>query len=363
MKASTIAFSSRLNSYLGEGNTFHSPFSIQVALGMANAGAKGETSKSLSKTICCPESKKDQDEYFSNLVSSIGNTEDYQLVTHNALWAQDGYKFNPEYSETVTNTYKGNFTVVDYINKPKEAVNLINESCNKVTQGKIPTIISDDFVSSQTRLVLTNAIYFKGQWESGFKAENTTDRDFTVDNKTNKVPMMQQKSNFQYFENDQFQALSLRYKGKRLSMLVVLPKSNSTKEIDENLEAVYNEAVEGLVTEEVNVSLPRFKMETKYKMGEMLKEMGASIAFSDDANFTGISKERLKISEVIHKAFVEVNEEGTEAAAATAVGMIRCTSFVRPKPPKEFNANHPFVFFIRDHVNNTVLFAGRVCKP
>lgn len=363
----TITFSSRLHPYLGEGDSFHSPFSIQVAVGMANSGAKGETAEQLSSALCCPLNIKEQNKYFAELVSEIKSTDDYQLTTHNALWAQKGFEFNNEFSENIKNSYCGTFAIVDYINAPNEAVKLINNSCSEATKGKIPSIIRINSVNNDTRLILTNAIYFKGKWQFAFKKENTTNREFKgkialplgIKYTSNKVPTMHQVEKFQYYENDQYQALNLPYQGNALSMLILLPKQD-TEFIDKNLESSYNETIKGLVTTKVNVYLPKFKLETESNLKEIFCEMGANLAFSDNADFSGISNEKLKISEIIHKAFVEINEEGTEAAAATAVTIIkRCVM----SPPKLFDANHPFVFFIRNQVTNTVLFTGRITNP
>lgn len=361
-------FASKLHPKLGESNenSFYSPFSLLSALGMCAAGARGRTQKVLAGLLETPADPAEQKAYFKSLVAEVNSDSErpYELVTANALWAQKGLTFNPEYANTVRNDYGGTFQEVDYVEAPDAAVDQVNSWCNDNTRGKIPTIISSDFVNEDTRLILTNAIYFKGKWQSEFDKKKTKDEPFRGPTPKN-VPTMHQSGGFSYSENDAFKALDLPYTGDELSMLVLLPNGDSTEAIDADLEAAYNEAVSTLQHEEtVIVSLPRFKMETKYKMGDTLKDLGAGLAFSDEADFSGITKdERLKISEVVHKAFVQCDEEGTEAAAATAVGMMRCTSVRMPPPPKEFKADHPFVFFIRNNQSGNILFCGRVTNP
>ena len=337
-------------------NCFFSPFSIQTAMGMCLAGANGETEKALTNLLSLPDNHKT---YFAALAKICKNNPDYELQSANALWAQSGLEYHEKFAADIVHYYNGSFYDVDYHNK-SATCQQINEWCKENTKGKIPEIINESFLQKEMKLILTNAIYFKGKWRTAFKKENTKDLDFhNEDGNTVKTPTMSLKDKFRYGETDSFQAVELPYEGDDMSMLVVLPGVEKTLG---TLEETYNQAVDCVgMLETVILQMPRFKFSTEEKLGQSFKEMGAGIAFSDNADFTGISKnERLKISEVIHKAFVDCNEEGTEAGAATAVGMVRCTAFAPARPPKIFKADRSFLFFIRK--NDNILFAGKVAR-
>ncbi len=370
---SKASLSDRLYNKLSEkntGNLFYSAYSIDVALGMTKAGAKGETNKALSDLLGVPEDVNECNRHYKSLVAEVngnGSMRPFELVTANALWAASDYQFFDEYKKTTKDYYGGDFNTVDYDGAPDAAVSTINEWAKKNTRDKIPTLITRSFINKDTRLVLTNAIYFKGKWDNAFKKDMTQDGVFKTDESAVVTPLMNTSADYMYYEADDFQVLDMPYQGGELSMMVVLPTDEdglSPLELKWENEGTYQQVVSGLYREKkVKVTFPRFKMETEYKLGETLSGMGAGIAFSNQADFTGIGTERLKISEVVHKAFVEVNEEGTEAAAATAVGMMRCTSSMRLAEPKVFKAIHPFMFLIRNKNTNTVLFQGRVVNP
>ncbi len=350
-------------------NLFLSPFSIQVALAMCAVGAKGETRKVMADLIGAPESVEDQNRQYAELLKSVnGHSErGFQLVTANALWGQYGCHFKPDFKKAVADFYDGAFHEVNFVTAPDTAITTINTWVGDKTRQKIKELVKRDFINADTRLVLTNAIYFKGQWDEAFEKSSTHDENWHGQGGTRKVPMMHQRGGYLYCEGDGFQALDLPYKGEQLSMLVVLPrKKDGLASLETNFAAggTYQKVTARLDHEEtVILSLPRFKMETEFKLKPMLCALGAELAFSDDADFSGIGEEPLKISEVVHKAFVEVNEEGTEAAAATAVGMVLCSAVMRPVAPKVFQADHPFLFFIRDRNTNAVLFCGSVLDP
>ena len=350
-------------------NLFLSPFSIQVALAMCGRGAKGETRKAMADLVDAPLDLKEQDTVYKNLIASVngdGSERPYQLVTANALWGQEDYNFHVDYMKAVRDNYDGAFNVVNYKTNPDGCVATINAWVSEKTREKIKELIKRDFINDDTRLILTNAIYFKGKWDVEFKKEATKEENFHAPTSTVKCQMMHQKGEHLYYEGDGYQCVDIMYKGGDLSLLVVLPTKKDglpPMETRWNEEGLYQHVTANLCEEEVVLSLPRFKMETEFKLKPVLIDMGAELAFSDYADFTGIGEEKLKISEVVHKAFVEVNEEGTEAAAATAVGMMRCTAVMRPAMPKVFNADHPFLFFIRDRNTNTVLFSGRANDP
>lgn len=351
-------------------NLFLSPFSIRVALAMCAVGAKGETRRVLTDLIGAPESVEEQNRQYARLWKSIHGEGErpFQVVTANALWGQQGYQFKPDFQEAIADFYDGALHKVDFRAQPDEAVRTINAWVSDKTREKIRGLVKRDFIDDDTRLVLTNAIYFKGRWESVFEEADTRDEDWHGPGGTARVAMMHRQGGYLYHDGGSFQALDVPYQGRQLSMLVVLPRKNDGLASLERQWAggtAYRQATDSLDHEEtVLVWLPRFRLETEFRLKPILCGLYAEPAFSDEADFSGIGEEPLKISEVVHKAFVEVNEEGTEAAAATAVGMVLCAGVAGPPPrPVVFRADHPFLFFIRDRRTNAVLFSGRVLDP
>lgn len=348
---------------------FLSPFSIQVALAMCAAGAKGATRRVLADLIGAPVSVAEQNRQYAAWLESVkslgGGQQHVELATANALWVQQGDRLQPDYQKTVTDFYDSACTELDFRALPDEAVKSINTWIEGKTGGKIKELIRRQLINVATRLILTNAIYFKGKWASAFDEGHTCDENWHGASGVRKVPMMQQRGGYLFYECVDFQALDLPYQGEQLSLLVVLPtKSDALAALESQWIAgdIYQKVTSALVHEKsVVVSLPRFKMETESLLRPPLCEMGAALAFSDNADLSGIGAPPLKISEVIHKAFIEVNEKGTEAAAATGVVMAKGAAIMNE--PKFFRADHPFLFVIRDRQTNVVLFCGRVLEP
>jgi len=352
-----------------EGNMFFSPYSISTALAMTYEGAKGQTAKEMKKVLHFPSNKKLR-EGSVKLIESINSAEDdYKLSTANALWAQEDYKFLQKYFEAVEKYYGGKVTNMDFKNNPDGSREKINKWVEDKTYEKIKDLIPSGALNDLTRLVLTNAVYFKSKWLKQFDKEKTYDADFKMDSgnmvKAKMMLSQGEKSRFNYAETDIMQALELPYVGDKLSMLILLPKENlSSLEGSLNAEMLA-ETKQSLAEYEVHVHLPKFKFETKYFMANTLKKMGMPTAFLDDgsADFSGMTGNRdLYISNVIHQTFIDVNEESTEAAAATAVIMMRCTSMMPPKY-KVFRADHPFIFAIQQKETGSILFMGRVSNP
>ncbi len=350
-----------------EGNVFFSPYSISTALAMTYEGAKGKTADEMLKVLHFPKVAKTRREGFAGLYKEVNSEgKKYEMNTANALWAQKDFEFLKKYFSLVEKYYNGNVTNLDFVNETEPSRLVINGWVEKETKDKIRDLIPSGSLNEETRLVLTNAIYFKGTWLKQFNKEHTKEKDFVVSSeKTIKAQMMSLTGDgvkFNYAENDTMQMLELPYDGKELSMLVLLPKKPSDLEnmlSSEKLEGWKK----GLHEEEVGVYLPKFKFETKYFMAKTLKKMGMPLAFTDYADFSGMTgTKNLKISDVIHQAFVEVNEEGTEAAAATGVIIVRVTA-VRPITRKVFNADHPFIFLIQQNCTGNILFMGRVSNP
>jgi serpin B len=349
-----------------QGNLFLSPYSISTALAMTYAGARGQTQEQMAKTLNFPTTTLSNEQFHSafgaiirklNAAGQIGGCE---LAVANALWGQKDYKFLQEFLTLVRTNYDGDLRQVDFAKQTEAARKTINDWVEGKTREKIKELIKPGMLDSMTRLVLTNAIYFKGKWASQFKPDKTQDAPFILlgGQKVN-VPMMNQTGQFGYAQTDAIQLLEMPYINNELSMVVLLPnKLDGVNELEKGLTA---DNLAGWLAKlrkrEVQVWLPRFKLTCEFSLAETLGSMGMPDAFSSKADFSGMTGNReLFISAVVHKAYVEVNEEGTEAAAATGVAM-KLTSV--PLPPPVFKADHPFVFLIRDNHTGSILFIGR----
>jgi len=351
------------------GNVFFSPYSISSALAMTYEGAKGQTASEIQSVFYFPEEDEMRNGY-ANLFKEINKKDKkYKFNTANALWAENDFQFLDEYFNVVEQYYNGKVTNLDFKQEAEASRKTINNWVERQTNDKIKDLIPEGLINKLTRLVLTNAIYFKGDWVKQFDNEKTQDQNFkiTKDNVL-KVPIMKRtddKAIFNYTEDDNTQVLEMSYLGKELSMLVFLPKDNNLSFLEDSFSIEQLQKwKKDLKEQRVNVYFPKFKFETKYFMKDDLKEMGMPSAFSGAADFSGITgKKDLNIDEVIHQAFVEVNEEGTEAAAATAVIMKEMATAVGgPKIPV-FRADHPFIFIIQQNSTGNILFMGKVVDP
>ena len=349
-------------------NLFFSPYSISTALAIVYGGARGNTEKQMADCLHFSLPQEQLHPAFANLEKRLnegGKKGEYELNVANALWGQKGEPFREEFLELVKGCYGGGLTQLDFSSSQmaEEARKIINAWVEQKTKDKIKELIAKGQVDGAT-LVLTNAIYFKGKWEREFDKKNTTDAPFTISaNKKVNVPMMNLKENLKYADDEGLQILEMPYKGKDLSMVVLLPKkADGLAELEKALTAEKIQRWLGkLQKREVIVYLPKFKMTWgAADLSKILTEMGMPDAFSSKADFSGITKPPLFISLVLHKAFVEVNEEGTEAAAATAVVMLKSAM---PAPTPVFRADRPFVFMIKDNSTASILFMGKVCNP
>jgi serpin B len=340
-----------------DGNLFLSPYSISAALAMTYGGARGETAGQMDSTLHFGGQGATHPalSHLRKKLNSIQEKGHVQLSVANSLWPQKDSTFLPDYLALTQEFYGSEIVPVDYKADAEGARQQINVWVEDQTNDRIKDLIPEGMLDPMTRLVLANAIYFKGDWIRQFKPERTRPAPFKLaDGKTVEVPMMSQTADFRLAHTKEFQALELPYEGGDLSMLILLPNA-SDKLPDLNLEMIdgleFNEM-------EVIVQLPKFKLESTFRLGDTLAAMGMPLAFSDQADFSGMTgTQDLFIGAVIHKAFVEVNEEGTEAAAATAIGM-KLTSM-----PPQFIANHPFLFLIRENSTGAILFIGRVMDP
>ena len=350
------------------GNEFFSPISIETALAMTYAGAGGKTKADMAKVLHLTLPDAEVNDGFQVLQSILnGEPQAYQLKMANRLWGANGYSFLPAYLKTTRDKYGAELAAVDFA-KSEEARHTINHWVEDQTNGKIKDLIPAGTLNAMTRLVLTNAIYFKGMWDTPFSKSETKDAAFHQSKgKTIDVPMMFQKHKFGYAAAEGVQVLELPYTRHHLSMVILLPtERDGLEKLEKGLTAEnVQKWCESLRPHEVQTYLPKFKMSSEFTMGKVLSAMGMASAFGGAADFTGISTaEQFNISEVIHKAFVEVGEEGTEAAAATGI-VIRALSIQVPdkKEPIVFRADHPFVFMIKDNRTNAILFLGRVVNP
>ncbi len=344
------------------GNLFVSPASISTALSMTWAGARGDTAKQMAKVLHfeLPESK--QHEGQAALLARLSSP---QLAIANRVWSYNGMPLEAPFVKTTSDDYGAAVEPLDFAGKPDPSRLTINQWVKTKTNGKIVDLLAPGVITPLTRMVLTNAIYFKGSWATAFPKANTKNLAFLTAGGSKQVPTMQQVLHARHTETADAQLLELPYKSSDLSMLIVLPKSkDGIAKVESSLTPNSLDAlVKSLTPTKVDVALPRFSTTKSFELSGTLSAMGMPLPFTGAADFTGITKKGgLHISKVIHKAFVDVNEEGTEAAAATAVVMAR-EGAVIAKPPVPFKADHPFMFLIRDNKTGTILFMGRIVDP
>jgi len=354
-----------------DGNLFFSPASISSALAMTYAGAAGGTEKEMITVLHFAETGLPRERFheaFGTLTSLLNSSNErggYLLNTANRLWGQRSTRFQEDFLTLTREQYGAELMRVDFA-KGEAARRVINRWVEKQTRDKIVDLIPGGVLNQYTRLVLTNAIYFNGAWEHEFSKEAPKEAPFYLSSGEKiETKMMHQQEDFRYAAIDGLQVLELPYVGHEISMVVLLPeKRDGLADLEGKLSA---ENVQGWIfllrKREVKLQLPKFKLTSQFQLSSELKALGMTTAFSDRADFSRMSTdERLKISEVLHKAFVDVNEQGTEAAAATAV-IIKATAAPIPQEPVEFNADHPFVFLLRDNRTGAILFLGRVVDP
>lgn len=377
LSAAHTRFSLSLFQKISEGdvsvNVFYSPLSISAALSMLSLGARANTAAQMSRALNFPEADGEIHSGFTKLLREINRAgAPYALSLASRLYGERSYSFIEKFLSDTKTLYEAELETVDFTSNADAARLNINTWVEKQTQEKIKDLLAEGDVDSLTRLVLVNAIYFKGSWERKFTEEHTREQQFKINtNESKPVQMMFQKAKFPlaFIPDMNCQVLEMPYAGKDLSMLIMLPNAmeDDTTGLQKLESALtYENFVEWTRPDmmdlvEVEVSLPRFRMEETYDMKALLVSLGMVDAFdSQRADFSGLSPNNdLVLSKVVHKSFVEVNEEGTEAAAATgAIMMMRCLM-----RPDRFHADHPFLFFIRHNPSKSILFCGRVCSP
>ncbi len=356
------------------GNIFYSPYSISEALAMTYGGARAETEKQMADALQFALAQEQLHAAFNRIDIELAKRgqaakgadgKGFQLNVVNAIWGQQGYKFSAAYLDLLAQNYGAGMRIVDYQNAAEKSRQTINQWVADQTENKIKDLLPQGSVTHLTRLVLTNAIYFNAAWATQFEKTMTADGQFTLlDGSRVNVPMMKQYAkNYKYAEGSGYQAIELPYDGRELSMIVLLPPAWQYTQFESALDyAKLNTIFGQMQNAAVDLSMPKFKIETELNLNKNLKTLGMIDAFAPDkANLSGMNdKKDLYISDVVHKAFVSVDEAGTEAAAATGV-IIGTTSM--PVNIKQFTMDRPFVFLIKDNPTGTILFLGRVLNP
>jgi serpin B len=356
-----------------EGNLFYSPHSISVALAMTYSGARGETAEQMAATLQFLLEQDRLHPAFNWLDAELASRGEgaegkdgkgFRLNIVNAIWGQKDYEFLSDFLDVLAENYGAGLRILDFITETEESRLAINKWVSDQTEGRIKDLIPPGAIDALTRLVLTNAIYFNAAWAYPFDEDMTADGPFyLLDGGQVGVPMMTQTESFNYTEGAGYQAVELPYDGGELSMVILLPASGNFEAFEEGLQAQQVcDIISSLQPTLVALTMPRFEFDSAFSLKDTLAEMGMPIAFSPyDADFSGMTgNPELFISDVIHKAFVAVDEAGTEAAAATAV-IMNLTAI--PPPPVEVTLDRPFIFLIRDIETGAILFVGRVMNP
>ncbi|MGI5861344.1 MAG: serpin family protein [Myxococcales bacterium] len=352
-------------------NLLISPVSIQIAMAMTYAGARGQTETEIAQALRFTLPQSELHPAFGTLDLALRSRgegaqgkdgQPFRLRISNAAWAQRGYPFVPEYLDVLAQSYGAGVNLLDFIAAPEPSRQIINEWVAYETEDRIPELLAEGSITPDTRLVLTNAVYFNAAWEKQFDEAMTRPGTFHLaDGTPVQVPTMAQSEWFKYAEGADYQAIELPYDGGELSMLVILPAAGQLSSFEQSFdEAKLSSIVSALSDREVELRLPKFEFECKSSLKDALVAMGMPNPFTPAATFTGISPTgTLAIADVVHQTFIAVDESGTEAAAATAV-IIGDTSVPITIP---MVVDRPFLFAIRDVATGTVVFLGEVLDP
>ncbi|MBW2988631.1 serpin family protein, partial [Candidatus Woesearchaeota archaeon] len=348
-----------------EDNLFFSPYSVSAALAITYEGARSTTADEMRAVLHFPDLAILRPNFAAIYNELNKGNQEYELRTGNALWVQQDFPLLEDYTSTVERYYGAKAANLDFVHETEKSRQTINSFIEEQTNGRIRELIPQGYLDVMTRLVITNAIYFKGNWQWEFNRKETRKMDFKVSpEKTVKVDMMHmkpEKVEFNYADLEDLQILELPYKGEKLSMLILLPKGEfKALEATLTIEKLNEYKSKLQKTKLDGIYIPKFEFNTKYTLNDALQALGMEKAFTPGADFSGMTGKRdLFISAVLHQAFVKVDEKGTEAAAATAV--IMKVTAVRIQ--KIFRADHPFIFIIQDKTNGNILFMGRVVNP
>lgn len=349
-----------------KGNILFSPFSVYTAFAMVYEGASGKTKEEMETVFNFVKEGSERRGPWEKLLDRINKKgKDYQLFTANALWIQKDFKVLPDYTTTIEKFYKGMVSNIDFFGATERSRQTINKWVEEKTNNKIKELFRPGTLNQLTRLVLTNAIYFKGEWLKQFEKEDTKEEDFWVSKERSvKVPMMRitgQNAKFNYAETEGLQILEMDYKGNDISMIVLLPKGDIELLEKSLTEENLRNWISRLREERIDVYFPKFKITKRYTLNDIIQEMGAKSAFiPGKADFSKINgTKELYIQIAVHQAFIEVNEEGTEAGGATGIGI----GITAVPIKKVFRTDHPFIFIIQEKGTGTILFLGKVVNP
>jgi serpin B len=356
----------------GGENVFFSPYSISLALAMTYAGARGDTAQQMANTLhynlpqelLHPALNSLDIELSQRGQGAKGKDEKgFRLNIVNAIWGQKGYAFLQEFLDTLAENYGAGIRTLDFKSAPEPSRVTINDWVSDQTEGRIKDLIPPGAIDAMTRLVLTNAIYFNAAWQFPFTKDLTMDGTFHLLNGGEvTVPMMHKTESFAYAEGNDYQAVELPYDGLELSMVILLPQSGHFTTFEKSLDAgKVAGIIQDLSMSRVGLAMPKYEFSSDFSLKKALSAMGMPVAFTDGADFSGMDGKRdLYISDVIHKAFVSVDEAGTEAAAATAVVMVGSSL---PLNVISMTIDRPFIFLIRDIQTGAILFLGHVMNP
>ena len=347
---------------------FLSPLSISAALAMTYAGAENTTATEMRNALNFGPQRMDFHKEYGNVLDTLSlNNEDFEMNIANAIWVQKKYALLKKYQSLVQNAYLSESRELDFEHQGEASRLIINSWVEDKTNNRIKDLIPPNIITPDTRLILTNAVYFNAEWANPFNEKMTRKEPFyLLDGSEIPCDMMYQSYYFQYSQTAKYQILEIPYKGYDYSMIIILPKMNSgidhlIEKIDMTVLEKHDENKKG---EEVQVNFPKFKMDTDYSLVDPLYKMGMQEAFSTQADFSGMTGGKdLMISDIIHKAFIEVDEKKTEAAAATAVIMKLTSMPSVPIMPIEFKADHPFIFMIRHNATKAIIFMGQIIEP
>ena len=354
------------------GNLFYSPYSISEALAMTYGGARGETAKQMADTLHFQLLQGQLHPAFNSLDLELANrgqgakgqdAQGFRLHVVNAIWGQQGFTFLPDYLDLLAQNYGAGLRILDFIKATEQSRQTINQWVSDQTEAKIKDLLPPGSIDTATRLVLTNAIYFNAAWASAFQPESTVDGKFTLlDGSQINVPLMKQTESYGYAKGDNYQAVELPYDGHELSMVILMPQADKFKAFETALSSPQvSDTINSIKYQQVEFSMPKFKIESEFSLKKELSTMGMPDAFNN-ADFSGMDgRTDLEIADVVHKAYVSVDEAGTEAAAATGV-IVGITS-MPTEPPVKVTIDHPFIFLIRDIKTGTILFIGRILDP
>ena len=356
-----------------DGNLFYSPHSISLALAMTYAGARDETQQQMADTLHFILSQDRLHPALNSLDMELSKRgqgargkdgEGFRLNIVNAIWGQKDYSFLPAFLDVLAENYGAGLRILDFIKETEKSRVTINEWVSDQTESRIKDLIPQGAIDALTRLVLTNVVYFNAAWEHPFNENMTAEGPFyLLDGGQVIVPMMKQTQSFGYIAGEGYQAIELRYDGGELSMVILLPQAGRFEVFEEGLQAQrVNDILKDLQHTQATLTMPRFEFDSDFSLKDTLAGMGMPVAFTENADFSGMTGKRdLLISDVVHKAFVSVDEAGTEAAAATAV-IVGATSAPVDRPVA-VTIDRPFIFLIRDIDTGAILFVGRVINP